>query len=191
MDLPFKPMLNRYFPRQIAICSVMFLTAAAVLMSACSSGSESNNAMSNANKPPTNTTNTMSNTATNSTANTMSNTARTGNIGLPNTVVDTETLTEALRTQLSHDNPREMPADHAPDNWLDSNIGSYYKYDDEVTKLTVCKVTEKTLKNAGMKMTSYAKEKLYRKVTAHSSCRQALGEMAKATLSSSPINPVP
>ena len=80
--------------------------------------------------------------------NTMSNSSQPETDCLPNDIVDADALKCAMKTRLKHDNEHFMPdGNWDTDKWLDINVGAFYKNDDETTKLMVCDITDRALKN--------------------------------------------
>ncbi|HEY2865612.1 MAG TPA: hypothetical protein VGJ02_00850 [Pyrinomonadaceae bacterium] len=186
MDLSFDLKFRRGFLRPFATGSLLLLTtAAAIEMIGCSTRRESNYSAANANAPIS------TNTATNTATNTMSN-SRQENTAVPNNVVDVNMLQDELKKRLKHDNEHFMPdGGWNSDAWLDTNVGAFYKNDDEMAKLMVCDITDRLLKTVSKKLKPFARQKLYDGVSGNTKCRAAVNLMFKATLNTSPMNPVP
>jgi hypothetical protein len=125
-------------------------------------------------------------------ANTMSNSARPEDECVARDVVDADALRCAMKDRLIHDNEHFMPdGGWKTDAWLDTNVGAFYKNDDETAKLMVCDITDRLLSSVHKKLKPFARQKLYNGVSGNTKCRAAVDLMFKATLNATRIDAVP
>ena len=162
-----------------------------VMVSACGSAENANNAASsNANRMSnvvyTNSTANASSTALSTAANTASNSMTTI------TELTQMTLTFALKTRIYNDARGELAEpDWDADRWLEVPLGRFYRNDDEFAKDAVCRAIDDALARAGRRLRGAPRLNLRRAIDKKTMCRLAVVAMRDASLESEPINSIP
>ena len=109
-----------------------------------------------------------------------------------NGIVAFASMKDAVRARLIRDAKEKLSdEDWKTAAWLDTNLGVYYKNDDDVVKSEVCDVVERVLKAAHRKLKPWARQRLYDNLSSSTKCKTAVALAYSATADSVSTQKIP